>query len=112
LRREFISKAIAGGGLVLGLRRREAKASPATRGESLSSTLGSLDSALIGCCHRTGCIGDSRFSVTALGEVYGPNKTVGQVLPRLRCPGPCKGRYSVVWLQTASGRVLLRGPGV
>ena len=51
-------------------------------------------------CLAAGCNGERRFAIAELATFYGQNSTVGHVLRRMRCSGPCGGRVAAAWLET------------
>ena len=65
-------------------------------------------------CRAPGCRGERRFAVAELANFYGKDRTVGEILRRMRCSGACGGRVEAAWLETNARvrprRVPLRGP--
>src|ERR1700722_17292334 len=69
-------------------------------------------------CLAEGCRRDRMFAVSELASFYGRDRTVGEVLRRMRCSGGCGGRVVAAWLVTGPvmnmrvrpRRVALLGP--
>jgi hypothetical protein len=69
-------------------------------------------------CLTSGCSGERSFAVSELASFYGRDRTVGEVLRRMRCSGACGGRVAAAWLVTGpvlstrvrTRRVPLLGP--
>jgi hypothetical protein len=52
-------------------------------------------------CLAPGCGGGERtFPVAELASFYGRDRTLGEVLRRMRCSGACGGRVAAAWLVT------------
>jgi hypothetical protein len=51
-------------------------------------------------CLTPGCTGERTFAITDLATFYGGQRTVGDVLRRMRCAGVCGGRVGAAWLVT------------
>ncbi len=51
-------------------------------------------------CLAPGCNGERSFAVAELASFYGQDRTVGQVLRRMRCSSGCGGRVGAAWLTT------------
>ena len=99
-----------------------AAASASARGQR-AAILASPLSELTGFNLAVDCLtprcGDERtFAVADLANFYGRDRTVGDVLRRMRCAGACSGRVGAAWLvtgpvwnaQVRSRRVALWGP--
>jgi hypothetical protein len=71
----------------------------------------------VDCLHPV-CRRDRMFAVTELAEFYGRQRTVAEVLRRMRCSDGCGGRVAAAWLVTGPilntrvgpRRVALLGP--
>ena len=69
-------------------------------------------------CLNPECRRDRMFAVTELAEFYGRQRTVAEVLRRMRCSDGCGGRVAAAWLVTGPildtrvrpRRVALLGP--
>jgi hypothetical protein len=69
-------------------------------------------------CLTPECRRDRMFAVTELVEFYGRQRTVAEVLRRIRCSDGCGGRVAAAWLVTGPilsirvrpRRVALLGP--
>jgi hypothetical protein len=65
-----------------------------------------------------GCRGERAFAIGDLANFYGRDRTVADVLQRIRCSGDCGGRVAAAWLTTGPildarvrpRQVPLRGP--
>jgi hypothetical protein len=60
---------------------------------------------LTGFCLAVDCLaagrgGERSFTVSDLASFYGQDRTVGEVLRRMRCCGICGGRVGAAWLTT------------
>ena len=51
-------------------------------------------------CLAPGCSGERTFAVAELMVFYGRQRTVGDVLRRMRCSRGCGGRVGAAWLET------------
>ena len=51
-------------------------------------------------CLNPECRRDRMFAVTELAEFYGRQRTVSEVLRRMRCSDGCGGRVAAAWLVT------------
>jgi hypothetical protein len=51
-------------------------------------------------CLAPGCGGERTYAVAALSSFYGRDRTIGDVLRRMRCGGGCGGRVGAAWLVT------------
>src|ERR1700756_5446145 len=51
-------------------------------------------------CLPEGCRRDRMFAVSELASFYGRDRTVGEVLRRMRCSSGCGGRVVAAWLVT------------
>ena len=51
-------------------------------------------------CLTPGCGAERTFAVAELASFYGAQRTVGEVLRRMRCSGGCGGRVGAAWLVT------------
>jgi hypothetical protein len=51
-------------------------------------------------CLGPGCARERTFAVAKLATFYGGQRTVGDVLRRMRCSGACGGRVGAAWLVT------------
>ena len=60
-------------------------------------------------CRAPGCNGERRFAVAELANFYGKDRTVGEILRRMRCSGACGGRVEAAWLET--GQTSTQGSG-
>jgi hypothetical protein len=49
-------------------------------------------------CLRPGCARERTFALGDLANFYGGQRTVGDVLRRMRCSGACGGRVGSAWL--------------
>ena len=71
-----------------------------------------------GAIGAEGCRRDRMFAVSELASFYGRDRTVAEVLHRMRCSGGCGGRVVAAWLVTGPvmnmrvrpRRVALLGP--
>jgi hypothetical protein len=71
-------------------------------------------------CLTPGCRGERSFAVAELASFYGRERSVGEVLRRMRCSSGCEGRVGAAWLETGPilnarvrpRRVPLLGPGI
>jgi hypothetical protein len=69
-------------------------------------------------CLTSGCAAERTFAVAELASFYGAQRTVGEVLRRMRCSSGCGGRVGAAWLITGPilnarvrpRRVALLGP--
>jgi hypothetical protein len=69
-------------------------------------------------CVTPGCRGERAFAISDLANVYGRDRTVADVLGRMRCSGAFGRRVAAAWLATSQilnarvrpRRVPLRGP--
>jgi hypothetical protein len=69
-------------------------------------------------CLTLGCTGEPTFAIADLATFYGGQRTVGDVLRRMRCVCVCGGRVGAAWLVTGPAlntrvrprRVALWGP--
>jgi hypothetical protein len=69
-------------------------------------------------CLTRGCAGERAYAIAELAAFYRPDRTVGDVLRRMRCSGGCRGRLAAAWLTTGpilsrrvrARRVPLTGP--
>jgi hypothetical protein len=53
-----------------------------------------------GDCLTSDCARERTFAVAELASFYGPQRTVGEMLRRMRCAGGCGGRVGAAWLVT------------
>jgi hypothetical protein len=51
-------------------------------------------------CLAPRCGGERAFSMADLATFYGADRTVGEVLRRMRCSRGCGGRVGAAWLVT------------
>jgi hypothetical protein len=51
-------------------------------------------------CLTSDCARERTFAVAELASFYGSQRTVGEVLRRMRCAGGCGGRVGAAWLVT------------
>ena len=51
-------------------------------------------------CLAVECRGERTFAIAELASFYGWDRTVGQVLRRMRCSRACGGRVGAAWLET------------
>jgi hypothetical protein len=51
-------------------------------------------------CAEPGCRGERTFAVAELAAFYKGERTVAEVLRRMRCSGGCGGRVAAAWLVT------------
>jgi hypothetical protein len=51
-------------------------------------------------CLAVGCRRNRTFAIAELASFYGRDRTVGEVLRRMRCSGECGGRVRAAWLVT------------
>jgi hypothetical protein len=51
-------------------------------------------------CLAPGCGRERTYAVAELASFYGRERTVGEVLRRMRCSGGCGGRVGAAWLIT------------
>jgi hypothetical protein len=71
------------------------------RAASLASPLHELTGFYLAVdCLAPRCNGERTFAVAEPATFYGRASTVGQVLRRMRCSGPCSGRVGATWLVT------------
>jgi hypothetical protein len=69
-------------------------------------------------CLTAGCRGARAFAISDLANFYGRDRTVADVLQRMRCSDRCGGPVGAAWLTTGPilnarvrpRRVPLRGP--
>ena len=101
-----------------------AAANASARGQR-SAILASPLHELIGFCLAVDCLaprcnGERSFAISELASFYGRDRTVSEVLRRMRCSGDCGGRVAAAWLVTGPvlskrvrpRRVPLLGPEV
>ena len=99
-----------------------AAANASARGQR-TAILGSPLHQLTGFCPAVDCLtpccrGERAFAISDLANFYGRDRTVADVLQRMRCSGDCGGRVAAAWLTTGPilnarvrpRRVPLRGP--
>jgi hypothetical protein len=68
---------------------------------SLSSPLRELTGFCLAVnCLAPGCRGERAFAIGDLAKFYGRDRTVADVLQRMRCSGDCGGRVVAAWLTT------------
>jgi hypothetical protein len=81
-----------------------AAANASARGQRaaiLSSPLHEFSSFLLAVdCFGPECGGKRSFAIAELANFYGQDRTVGQVLRRMRCSGACGGQVAAAWLET------------
>jgi hypothetical protein len=81
-----------------------AAANASARGQRaaiVASTLAELGGFCLAVdCVAPECGGERSYAVAALASFYGPGRTVGAVLRRMRCAGGCGGRVAPAWLVT------------
>jgi hypothetical protein len=71
------------------------------RGAILASLLHELTGFYLAIdCLTPRCSGERTFAVAELPSFYGGQRTVGDVLRRMRCSGDCGGRVGAAWLVT------------
>jgi hypothetical protein len=51
-------------------------------------------------CLGPACSRERSFAIADLANFYGRDRTVGQVLRRMRCSGACGGPVAAAWLET------------
>jgi hypothetical protein len=51
-------------------------------------------------CLTSGCGRERTFAIAELASFYGTQRTVGEVLRRMRCSSCCGGRVGAAWLET------------